>query len=225
MQQAALNGEIIQPDKPQDARQLTPDELVKHELGEADGTVAMAIIDRMACESLTIEQIAGEVMGYVTGEEGENETKEQKARKRAALHRFYRWRLRSQTLARLYARARESRADVIADEVIHIADTEPDPHKARVRMDARRWYAGKCNRGMYGDDVEVRGSVQHDHTHDASAHMLDAISQRVAKRRQALLKREPSSTPGGGSERGEGDGGRDYPPPTLPSHTKDAPHD
>jgi hypothetical protein len=58
-----------------------------------------------------------------------------------------------------YARAREEQADHYADEIIEIADTEPDPQKARVRIDARKWVASKLKAKAYGDKVtqEVTG--------------------------------------------------------------------
>ena len=64
-------------------------------------------------------------------------------------------------LQREYAWAREMRSETMAEEVIEIADTEPDAQKARNRMDARRWYASKMKPEKYGDriDVSVHQSV------------------------------------------------------------------
>jgi hypothetical protein len=50
----------------------------------------------------------------------------------------------------MYTRAREERADLVADEIITIADTEPDPNKARVMIDARKWWAARVNPKKYG---------------------------------------------------------------------------
>jgi len=55
----------------------------------------------------------------------------------------------------MYARARRAQADAFADEIVNIADTEEDPQKARVRIDARKWIAGKQRPKKYGDKVEV----------------------------------------------------------------------
>jgi len=52
-----------------------------------------------------------------------------------------------------YARARKVRGALIADEVLHVADHEPDAARARVRMDARKWYAGKLDGKEWGDKV------------------------------------------------------------------------
>ena len=52
-----------------------------------------------------------------------------------------------------YACAREEQADFYADAIIEIADTEEDPQKARVRIDARKWYAGKLKPKKYGERI------------------------------------------------------------------------
>ena len=67
----------------------------------------------------------------------------------------YNWLVQYPAFMEHYARAREVQTDVLADEVITIADTEPDPHKARVMIDARKWLAGKLRPKKYGDRVEV----------------------------------------------------------------------
>jgi len=54
-----------------------------------------------------------------------------------------------------YARARDAQSDVIADEILMIADTEEDAQKARVRIDARKWLAGKMKPKVYGDKQTV----------------------------------------------------------------------
>lgn len=55
-----------------------------------------------------------------------------------------------------YIRAREAQADFHVDEVISIADTEEDPAKARVRIDARKWVAGKMKPKKYGDSTQIK---------------------------------------------------------------------
>lgn len=63
--------------------------------------------------------------------------------------------------ARDYARARVDQADTYADEIVAIADTEPDPNRARVRVEARKWTASKLRPQVYGDrvDISVQGSL------------------------------------------------------------------
>jgi hypothetical protein len=73
----------------------------------------------------------------------------------------------------MYARAREDRADVIADEIVGIADevevesvATPDGEvtlkldatavaRNRLRVDARKWVASKLKPRTYGDKQEV----------------------------------------------------------------------
>lgn len=68
------------------------------------------------------------------------------------------WRIKYEEFAAQYARARESRAEILADEIIAIADTEEDAARARNRIDARKWAASKLDRKSYGEHVEVAAS-------------------------------------------------------------------
>jgi hypothetical protein len=71
---------------------------------------------------------------------------------------WYNWIDQHPELAARYARAREIRADLIAEEVLEIADDESlDPQSRRVRFDARRWYLGKLHPRSYGDKVMLAG--------------------------------------------------------------------
>ena len=58
-----------------------------------------------------------------------------------------------------YARAREEQADHYADEIIDIADNEPDPQKARNRVDARKWVASKLKPKRYGERLQHSGDA------------------------------------------------------------------
>ncbi len=66
---------------------------------------------------------------------------------------IYQWLSDNPHFSQMYTRAREDRAHLLADEVIRIADTEDDPAKAKVRIDARKWWAGRVNPKQYGDKV------------------------------------------------------------------------
>ena len=72
-----------------------------------------------------------------------------------------------------YARAREDQADKLVDEIISIADEDPervvdaqgikriDPASVnhnRLRLDARKWVASKLKPKKYGDKLEVGGT-------------------------------------------------------------------
>lgn len=66
----------------------------------------------------------------------------------------FRWLAERESFQEQYTRARETQADAIADEIIQIADDASDPAKARVQIDARKWYAGKVKPKKYGDKVQ-----------------------------------------------------------------------
>jgi hypothetical protein len=70
----------------------------------------------------------------------------------------YQWLAAQGEFATMYTRAREMRANMIADDTLEIADTEPDPHKARVRIDARKWWAAKTSPKKYGDKIQQEHS-------------------------------------------------------------------
>ena len=68
------------------------------------------------------------------------------------------WKLTLPEFAAQYARARESRAEFLADEIIDIADAAEDAQKARLQVDARKWFASKLAPKTYGDKVELEHS-------------------------------------------------------------------
>lgn len=66
---------------------------------------------------------------------------------------FDRWVKKSTERAATYSRAREAGADALADETLQIAD-EAEPQTAQVaklRIEARKWLAGKMNPAVYGE--------------------------------------------------------------------------
>ncbi len=65
----------------------------------------------------------------------------------------FRWLGNNKAFQDQYARARETQADVIADEILHIADEATDAALARVQIDSRKWLAGKLRPKVYGDKV------------------------------------------------------------------------
>lgn len=67
---------------------------------------------------------------------------------------FYRWLEQDENLRGQYARARERQADTLADQILDVANEEPDPARARVKMDAIKWLAGKMKPSTYGDRVD-----------------------------------------------------------------------
>lgn len=58
--------------------------------------------------------------------------------------------------ARQYAHAREAQADTLVDQMLDIADDKTlDPKDRRVRIDTRKWLAGKMKPKKYGDKLLV----------------------------------------------------------------------
>lgn len=62
---------------------------------------------------------------------------------------------KDRTAAVAYARAVELRADNLADEALHIADTEADAAKARNQIQVRQWLASKLYAKRYGDRIDL----------------------------------------------------------------------
>lgn len=76
----------------------------------------------------------------------------------AGLHvtEFYRHISSVRELSIDYARAREIRADLDADEAVEIADNpDIDASRARNMIDIRKWRASKHNSKVYGDRVDL----------------------------------------------------------------------
>lgn len=67
-----------------------------------------------------------------------------------------RWLNESADFRRLYAQAREAQADALVDEMLDIADDKTlDANDRRVRLDARKWLAGKLRPRKYGEKILV----------------------------------------------------------------------
>jgi hypothetical protein len=89
----------------------------------------------------------------------------------------FRWLAVNKEAADQYARAREVQADAIFDEIIDIADDATNDwmevngqddagyrangehiQRSRLRIDARKWMAGKLRPKVYGDKLELSGA-------------------------------------------------------------------
>ena len=72
-----------------------------------------------------------------------------------------RWLEKDEALRNQYARAREHQADHEFDEIKAIADlaSVEDVQVARLRVDTRKWRAGKLRPKVYGDKVDLSGNV------------------------------------------------------------------
>ncbi len=95
----------------------------------------------------------------------------------------YAWKERHAEFQELYARARLDRADMMAEDVIRVVDTEDDPARARVQMDARKWYAAKLNPKQWGDKTIIGGDPdnpqKHEHLH--THQHLDELARRLTQ--------------------------------------------
>jgi hypothetical protein len=89
----------------------------------------------------------------------------------------YHWMNLHAEFAEMYARAREERAHMVADEIVQIADTELDPNRARIRIDARKWWAGKANAKHYGERASLDVNLKRDAT-TMTDHELELIAAR-----------------------------------------------
>lgn len=91
----------------------------------------------------------------------------------------FRWLAKHKEFSDQYARAKEEQADSIFDEVLDIADNsrndwmekrgEDDAgwvlngdhiQRARLRIDARKWMAGKLRPKKYGEKLEISGDAE-----------------------------------------------------------------
>jgi hypothetical protein len=85
-----------------------------------------------------------------------------------------------------YERARQSQADSLFDDVIDISDTEDDPRRAKVRIDARIWAAGKLKPKKYGDTKHI----QVDQTITLTDDQLDQKIAQLARQTGVTIEAE-----------------------------------
>lgn len=90
----------------------------------------------------------------------------------------FRWLSANAAAADQYARAREVQADTLFDEMLDIADDARNDwmeregegaagyalnsehiQRSRLRIDARKWMAGKLRPKVYGDKLDLSGNV------------------------------------------------------------------
>lgn len=68
---------------------------------------------------------------------------------------LYRWMDSVPSVADQISRARERGCEVMLGELVEIADSEPDPQRARVKIDARIKYLEKLMPHRYGQRIEL----------------------------------------------------------------------
>jgi hypothetical protein len=121
----------------------------------------------------------------------------------------YDWLLRNEEFAHQYTRAREEQADTLADEIIAIADEQPEiiavvdkktgaliEHKLdgaflqwqKNRIDARKWTAMKLKPKKYGDKLQVAGSKDEPLEHKVEVTSLfDGLLQNLELSKQVKV--------------------------------------
>ena len=76
----------------------------------------------------------------------------------------FKWLVDFKSFADQYAHARETQANVIFDEIVAISEEECADavavNRNRLRVDARKWVAGKLRPKVYGDKLELSGDPQ-----------------------------------------------------------------
>jgi hypothetical protein len=106
---------------------------------------------------------------------------------------IYRWLAANEEFRQQYARARETQADTLFDEMLDIADNSANDWMARLeekgggfelngdhvrrtqlRLDTRKWMAGKLRPKKYGEKIDVEHSVD------------DGFAELLAVRRAAV---------------------------------------
>lgn len=66
------------------------------------------------------------------------------------------WQMQKDKAAAMaYSRAVEVKADLMADEVVSLADGDGDPAKVRNQMQARQWLASKLYAKKYGERIDL----------------------------------------------------------------------
>lgn len=72
---------------------------------------------------------------------------------------FYNYLSNDLELQRTFAFARRCQVEVLVAEIVTIADTDPDPQRAKNRIHARQWYASKLVPSVYGDKLQVDAQI------------------------------------------------------------------
>lgn len=94
---------------------------------------------------------------------------------------FNKWLQADKESATNYVRATEIRADLLADEALHLADGDGDPSKVRNQLQVRQWLASKLNSKRYGDRIDLNVTQ----TIDISSTLAEARSRLIPVRDQS----------------------------------------
>lgn len=73
-----------------------------------------------------------------------------------AMSTVFKWLSQQPSFAEQYTHAREAQADAIVDDILDIADDKSlDPNDRRIRIDSRKWLAGKMRPKKYSDKTLI----------------------------------------------------------------------
>ena len=100
------------------------------------------------------------------------------------IYKFNRMLQQDREAAQAYARAVEIRADILADEALHIADNENDAAKARNQIGVRQWLASKLYAKRYGDRIDLNVTQ----TIDVGATLAEARARLLPRRDLATVE-------------------------------------
>ena len=95
---------------------------------------------------------------------------------------FHRMLSSDREMAAAYARAVEIKGDILADQVIQIADGNGDPAKVRNQIQARQWLAAKLNK-KYSERIDL--NVQQ--TIDIGSTLAEARARLIPIRDQSNI--------------------------------------
>lgn len=117
----------------------------------------------MAYTKQQVEDIFNEVIDRISNGESLNKILQDKNKPRRCT--FYEWLEKDEEKANKYARACNTRAEVIFDEILEISEHTEEDHTAftginviqrdKLRIDARKWVLAKMMPKKYGDKAEI----------------------------------------------------------------------
>jgi len=100
---------------------------------------------------------------------------------------IFRWIDEDAELQDLYARAKQAKAQVLAEEILEISDdNELKPDDKRIRVDARKWVAGKYYGKLFGDKI----MTEHSGTIGTTDLSDEELTRRLAELEQARAQSE-----------------------------------
>ena len=85
-----------------------------------------------------------------------------------AMTTIFRWLDEKPSFREQYARAKESMADALTEDMLVIPDEEEDVARARLKVDTRKWIASKLKAKKYGDSTQIKHA-------DADGNKLEGI--------------------------------------------------